>query len=170
MFSIDGIDYNVKCSVEREWEIKETSISGMLLNGEIFRDIKGTYYSYDIRLEMPLKNKNRYTDLIEQLSKPVDGHLFVLPYNNSTLQLTGKVENPKDVWIKLQNGFKFWDGLEFTIAPNAPTKENTLSGVLTRGRAPLPDVANPSVGDSYTWNGTAWAESPEYEDADNIAY
>lgn len=170
MFTIDGIEYNVKCSIERTIEIRESSISGMLMNRQIFRDVLGTFYSYDIKLEMPLKNRDRYAALIELLSEPVDGHAFIVPYNNSTLQLTGKADGIGDVWVKLPSGYTYWDGLRFTIEPNAPTKAITLSGALTRGRAPLPDVAEPSQGDRYTWNGEEWVVSVVYEDADNIAY
>ena len=66
MFTIDGVQYNVKCSIERTAEIKLSDISGMLLDGHIFNDVLGTYYSYDVRLTMPLRNKGRYATLIEQ--------------------------------------------------------------------------------------------------------
>ena len=170
MFSIDGVEYNVKCSIERRAEIKESSISGMLLNGHIFRDVLGTYFSYEIRLTMPLKNRTRYADMITQLTEPVDGHAFVLPYNNRTFQLTGKVDDLEDVWVKLPSGYKYWDGLRFSIEANGPTRSVTLNGAITRGLAPLPDVAEPEQGDSYTWNGTEWVVSVNYENADNISY
>lgn len=170
MFTIDGVQYKVKCSITRIAEIKESSISGLMLNGEIFRDVLGTYFSYDIELTMPLKNRDRYAALIEQLTEPVEGHTFVLPYNNSTLQLTGKVEDPEDVWNILPSGFKFWDGLKFTIAPNGPTKALTLDQVLVRGRTPLPDIAAPAEGDTYTYHNGQWVISQSYTDADAVYY
>ena len=170
MFTIDGVEYNVKCSIERTIEIRESSISGMLMNRQIFRDVLGTFYSYDIKLEMPLKNRDRYAALIELLSEPVDGHAFVVPYNNGMLALTGKADGIEDVWVKLPSGYTYWDGLRFTIEPNGPTKEPTLDGVIVRGRSPLPDVVTQQVGDTYTWNGTDWIETPNYDNADNIAY
>lgn len=170
MFTIDGVEYNVKCSIERTIEIRESSISGMLMNRQIFRDVLGTFYSYDIKLEMPLKNRDRYAALIELLSEPVDGHAFVVPYNNDTLQLTGKADGIEDVWVKLPSGYTYWDGLRFTIEPNGPTKEMSLGNVLQRGLTPLPDMVGPEIGDTYTWDGTKWVAAATYEDADNIAY
>ena len=105
--------------------------------------------------------------LIEQLTEPVDGHAFVLPDNTSTIQITGKVESPEDVWVKLESGYTYWDGLRFTIQPNAPTKELTLSEVITRGRAPLPDVASAQIGDTYTYTADGWVR---VTDADDTAY
>lgn len=170
MFSIDGVEYRVKCTTTRSAEIKESSISGLMLDGSYFRDIHGTYYSYEIRLEMPLKNKGRYASLIEQLTEPVDGHLFVLPYNNDTIQLTGKVVDPEDVWKQLESGYTYWDGLQFSIAPNGPSKQVTLDGAIQRGRTPLPDALDPNIGDTYTFTENGWELASSFPDADNTYY
>lgn len=156
MFAIDGVQYNVECSIEREAEIKASDISGMLLDGTIFWDVLGTYMTYDVSLTMPLRNRGRYAALIEQLTEPVDGHQFVLPYNGSTLQLTGKVDGPADVWVKLPSGYTYWKGLKFTITANAPTKQQTLAGAISRGLTPLPDVEEPEIGDTYTYTENGW--------------
>lgn len=161
MFTIDGVEYNIKCSIERTIEIRESSISGMLMNRQIFRDVLGTYYGYEIRLEMPLKNRDRYAALIELLSEPVDGHAFVVPYNNDTLQLTGKADGIEDVWVKLPSGYTYWDGLRFTIEPNGPTKEPTLAGAISRGLTPLPDVQEPEIGDVYEYTANGWVKVEE---------
>lgn len=170
MFSIDGVEYRVKCAATRGAEVRESDISGLLLNGQIFRDVLGTYFTYDIELEMPLKNKGRYSALIEQLTEPVDGHLFVLPYNTETLELTGKASDIEDVWKKLPSGYTYWDGLKFTIEPNAPTKAQTLQEAITRGLTPLPDVYDAEIGDTYTFTSEGWVEASAFPDADTTAY
>ena len=170
MFTIDGVEYNVKCTIERTIEIKESSISGIMLGGRIFRDILGTYYIYDIRLEMPLKNKGRYHSLIEQLSEPVEGHTFILPYNSDTIELTGKIKDPKDVWKRLESGYKYWDGLEFTIDPNGPSKTEALSTTISRGMTPLPDVYDAEIGDTYTMTADGWEETSALPDADSMVF
>lgn len=156
MFTIDGIEYNVECRIEREAEIKASDISGIMMDGSIFWDILGTYMTYDITLTMPLRNKARYSALIEQLTEPVEGHDFILPYNDTVLQLTGKVEDPADVWEKLPSGYTFWKGLKFTVTPNGPTKRLTLGEAIARGLTPLPDVIEPEIGDTYTYTANGW--------------
>lgn len=170
MFTIDGVQYNVECSIERKSEIKTSDISGMLLDGHIFNDVLGTYYSYEVRLTMPLRNKGRYGNLIEQLTEPVEGHTFVLPYNNDTLQLTGIVVDPEDVWVRLPSGYTYWDGLRFTINANGPTKALTLGEAISRGLTPLPDVYDPQIGDTYTFTADGWEAASSYPDADTTAY
>jgi len=119
---------------------------------------------------MPLKNKGRYANLIEQLTEPVDGHLFVLPYNNDTIQLTGKVVDPEDVYKQLESGYTYWDGLQFSIAPNGPSKKLTLGEAIQRGLTPLPDVQAPNIGDTYTFTEDGWELMAYYVDADSIYY
>lgn len=170
MFSIDGIEYNVKCTIDREWEIRDSEISGLLLNGQYFHDVLGTYMAYDVKLEMPLRNKGRYANLIKQLVQPVDGHQFVLPYDNSTIQLTAKADDIKDVWERTESGYTFWKGLEFTLTANAPTYEQTLYHAIQRGLTPLPDVVEPMIGDTYTFTADGWELTTVYPDADVIAY
>ena len=170
MFTIDGVNYNVRCSIEREAEIKLSDISGLMLDGHIFNDVLGTYFRYDVRLEMPLKNKGRYANLIEQLTEPVEGHAFVLPYNTGTVEITGLVQSPKDVWVKLPSGYTYWDGLRFTIEANGPTKTLTLQQAINRGLTPLPDVYDAQIGDTYTFTADGWEEVSGYPDADTTSY
>lgn len=166
---IDGIEYDVKCSVRREADVRDTDISGEMLNGSYFHDVGGTYYDYEISFLYPLYDQNKYAQIYEALTLPVDGHSFVLPYNNSTVTLTAKVELVSDEQIEMESGFKYWKALTFGLTANAPTKVMSLSQVLTRGRAPYPDVSSPGVGDVYTWTGTSWSTT-SYPDADNISY
>lgn len=167
---IDGVSYDVKCTVRRQADMRDTDISGEMLDGSNFHDVEGTYYDYSISFLYPLYDRNKYAQIYEALTEPVDGHAFVLPYNNSTVSLTAKVDVAQDELVEMESGYRYWRALTFTLTANAPTKQLTLSQVLIRGRAPLPDLATPAQGASYTWDGTKWVTSTSYEDADNISY
>lgn len=167
---IDGVSYDVKCTVRRHADMRDTDISGEMLDGSYFHDVEGTYYDYEIAFKYPLYDRNKYAAIYEALTEPVDGHAFVLPYNNDTVQITAKVEPVEDELVEMESGYKYWRSLRFALTANHPSKEYTLSQVLIRGRAPLPDLATPAQGASYTWDGTKWVTSTSYEDADNISY
>ena len=169
ILTIDGVEYDVKCSVRRTARVHSTDISGEMLDGSYFNDVDGTYYDYEIEFLYPLYDRDRYAAIYEALTEPVDGHAFVLPYNNSTVQITARVETLADEQIEMESGFKYWRGLRFALYANGPTKVMSLSEVVTRGRAPIPDAASPSIGDTYVWDGTEWTVTT-YPDADNIAY
>lgn len=170
MFTVDGIQWPYPCTVERTAELKLSDISGMLMDKSMFNDVLGTYMQYNLRLAIPITDRDAGNAIYEILTQPVDGHTFVFPYNASTVTLTGIVTGPiNDVYVRLENGGVAWKGLSFTVAANHPTKTMTLSQVLTRGRAPLPEAANPETGDTYMWNGAAWVNA-SLPDADEIAY
>ena len=170
MFSVDGIEWPYPCTVERAAELKLSDISGLLMDGTIFNDVLGTYMQYRLKLAIPLTDMDAGNAIYEKLTEPVEGHTFIFPYNGSTIAVTGLVQGAvSDVWVRLANGQNYWKGLAFTVAANGPTKSMSLSEVVTRGRAPLPDAASPAVGDTYVWDGSEWTVTT-YPDADNIAY
>lgn len=170
MLTIDGIDYDVKVDVRRTAEITPSDISGLMLDKSYFNDVLGTYMAYEISLLYPLYNQDKYARLYEALTEPVDGHDFILPYNNSTLALTARVETVEDEVLELNDGRVFWRSCRFAVIGNGPTKTMSLSEVITRGRAPLPDISEPHIGDSYTYTVNGWMPAQQYPDADNIAY
>lgn len=169
MLTIDGVVYDVKVDVRRTAEMTASDISGLMMDKSYFNDVLGTYMAYEISFVYPIYNQDKYAALYEALTEPVDGHAFILPYNNSTLELTARVETVEDEVLELDNGRVFWRSCRFSVVGNGPTKTMSLSEVVTRGRAPLPDAASPAVGDTYVWDGSEWTVTT-YPDADNIAY
>lgn len=170
MFSIDGITWDIPCSIEREAAISASDISGQMLDRSYFNDVLGTYMSYTVRIAVPLNMRDEYTQIYEALTNPVDGHLFVMPYNDSTIEITARVSTVSDVYVRLAGGQVYWKGIQFTCVANYPTKAMTLGEMVVTGRAPFPDVAEPSEGDTYTYSNGAWVPAATYEDADSIYY
>jgi hypothetical protein len=159
MFTIDGVTWPYRCSVERAAEVKSSEISGFLLNGNYFNDVIGTYMQYSIKLAIPITDIDRGNALYEILTEPVDGHTFVFPYGGSTVQITGRLDGaPEDVYRMVGNK-PYWAGLSFTVTANNPSKSMSLGQVIQRGMTPLPDVTSPEVGTVYTWTGTGWSAS-----------
>lgn len=172
MFSVDGLEWDIPCSITRTAELKASQISGILLNRAYFNDVLGTYMQYDIAIAVPFNMRPAYTAIYEKLTEPVDGHEFILPYNQTTLQITARVTNVKDVYVRLAGGGTYWKGIQFTVIANHPTKSMSLSGAISRGMTPLPNDIEAQDGDTYTYNATSgeWEKTSGYQDADNIAY
>lgn len=170
MIKIDGTVYDVKCTIGRVSELKASDISGLMMDKNYFNDVVGTYLKYEIALDFPLRNRDKYSEIYELLNDPVDGHTFELPYNASTVTLNGRVESVSDQHEVMPGGYKYWKALKFSIIANNPIKAHTLGETITRGRAPVPDIAQPNEGDTFIWNEGRWAKTAEYPDADDIAY
>lgn len=156
MFIIDSILWDVPCDIERGADIKASEISGMMLDGSYFNDVLGTYMSYSVKMVVPLDRRDDFAALYEVLTAPVDGHVCSFPYNGDTITVTGRIQNVKDVWVRLAGGGSYWKGISFMVIANHPSKTMSLSEVITRGRAPLPDVAQPAEGDTYTYTNGEW--------------
>lgn len=156
MFTVDGLQWTISCDISRSIRVEDSEISGKLLDGTIFHDVIGTYYDYDVTLTPNPHQMGQYYSLVELLAQPVDGHQFTFPYNGETIQVTAKVENPSDIWVRLPNGGVYWRGMTFKATANHPTHVPTLAGAISRGLTPLPDVAEPSIGDTYTYTANGW--------------
>lgn len=169
MFTIDGLTWPYPCKIEREAEVKPSDVSGLLLDRSYFNDVLGTYMSYTISIAIPLNDRDAYSDIYDTLTDPVDGHVFVLPYDQGELTITGRVESVSDKYVRLPDGGRYWEGTTFTMIANHPSKQYTLGEALARGRAPLPDIAAVQYGDVYTYTSTGWVKTI-YTDADTVYY
>lgn len=156
MFTVDGMEWTFPCDISRVSEMTASEISGMLLNKNYFNDVIGTFLKYTITLVVPFGGENEYVRLYELLTDPVDGHAFVLPYNASTINLTGRVQNISDVYKRLADGTIHWKGIKFDVVSNSPNKTHTLGEAISRGVAPVPDVAEPEAGTAYEYDGSQW--------------
>ena len=169
MFTIDGIEWPYPCDIERVAEVTASDISGMLLDRSYFNDVIGTYLQYTITIAVPLDHRDDYSVIYEALTNPVDGHSFIVPYNQGMLTITGRVASVSDVYVRLPGGGTYWKGTKFTLIGNHPSKQMSLGEVLARGRSPLPEVAEMAVGDMYTYTENGWVKT-EFVDADEIYY
>ena len=169
MFTIDGVQWPYPCDITRVAELKPSEISGMMLDRSYFNDVLGTFMQYTVKISIPLNDRDRYSTIYEMLTNPVDGHTFILPYNQGNLTITGRINSVSDVFVRLPNGGKYWKGIQFVVTANHPSKEYSLSQVLARGRSPLPELASVSIGDIYEYTNAGWVEA-DFEDADSTYY
>lgn len=169
-FSIDGFVWDYPCMIEREAEMTPSEISGLMLNKSYFNDVLGTWMSYDLTLAVPFDKEDDYYTIYEQLIQPVDGHSFVFPYNAGNITITGRVSSVQDVWVRMPGNRNYWRGTRFSIKANHPTKTMSLGQVIETGRAPLPDVSSPNIGDTYTFTAGGWDVYETPPDVDNRYY
>lgn len=164
-FSIDGVRFNLPCSVERVANMQSSDISGMLMDKTYFNDVIGTYMTYSISIAIPRGKENLYSQLYELLTEPVEGHVFILPYNQKTLSITARVENISDAVYH-----NTWRGIKFSAIANNPTKEMSLNEVISRGISQLPLVTELDAGKIYMVNQYGEWELFSLGDADVRKY
>lgn len=169
MFTLDGIQWPVPCAIERVAEVRPSQISGLMLDRSYFNDVIGTYMQYTVNLAVPLHLRDLYARLYEALTDPVDGHVFVLPYDQGAITVTGRVKNVTDQYVRLPEGGACWKGVRFTVMANHPSRQLSLEQVLARGRSPLPELAEARVGDIYVCTTVGWTRA-DFGDGDETYY
>lgn len=168
-WSVDGIEWTLPCTIEREAEVTASDISGMMLDKSYFNDVLGTWMKYTVAIAVPIGKEGEYSALYDVLTNPVNYHTFVLPYNSEWISLTARVQVVSDAWLKLANGGSHWRKIKFDIIANNPSKEAVLSEIVEHGISPLPTAPTPTLGALYEWTETGWVEK-EFADADENWY
>ena len=167
-FSVDGVVWPVECKVSRTSEVRSSDISGWMMDGSYFNDVDGQYLRYDVELVVPWDMRSEYAQIYEQLTAPVDGHSFVLPYNEGTITLTARVENVSDLRYPTDDGGSYWAGTKFSIVANGPIRYEELDDILTRGRTPLPELSDGVDGDYWHYESASGWVHGNYPDASDM--
>ena len=157
---VDNVSYNIVAGIKRTANITPSQISGMLLDKTYFNDVIGTYLQYEVQLAIPHEKEADYEALYEVLTEPVADHTVILPYNNTTVEIVGRIETISDVYVETQHRrndiVNIWRKISFVITANHPTKEYTLDEVIERGVSPLPDVSELDEGKVYMVVNGQW--------------
>ena len=169
MFTVDGMVWDFPCDIERVSQITASEISGMLLNKNYFNDVIGTFLKYTITIVVPFGAESQYARLYEIITQAVDAHTFILPYNEGTITITGRIQSISDVYRRLAGGKTHWKGIKFDVVSNSPNKTHTLGQAVARGISPIPDVSGAEAGVVYQYDGTQWIEA-DFQDADDTPY
>jgi hypothetical protein len=92
------------------------------MNGNMVRDVIGTYYNYT--WELTPADYEDYDTLYELLSAPVDSHIITVPYGrNSTKTFQAYVTSGQDELIHTdENGDNYWDGLSIQFVAMNPAR------------------------------------------------
>lgn len=165
---IDGASYSgLAISVSRSAQMRQSDISGYMMDKSYFADVLGTYLSYDVKVAVPVSREYLYTELFEKVTDPVGSHSFTLPYNQGIVNITGRVEGISDAYFRAEGSTKIWRSISFTIVSNYPTKTLSLGEVLEIGMQSPPDAANPEEGDIWMFTNGEWVHT-DFTDGDEV--
>ena len=85
-FMMDGVAYNVRVSkMTRAFSVQDTDKAGRTQDGEMYRDIIGTFYNYSMVVSQMDNDREAFDSFWEAVSKPVESHVCVFPYNQITM-------------------------------------------------------------------------------------
>lgn len=169
MISVDGYSWDVPCDLKRTATMAASDVSGMLLNGVYYKDVIGTYLTYDMTLAVPPEMDAEYDVLYDILTQPVDHHTFVLPYGRGTVELVAHIDAVKDVLVYTVSKKQYWRGVTCSISASHPTKVQGTADAIAYGISPKPNAEQVPEGTILMAVGGAWVQR-NYDDADARRY
>lgn len=97
-------------SLKRTFSILDTKNSGRTVaDGRMHRDIIGTYYNYELRLD--IRDDEIYDTLYELLSSPTDYHTITVPYGQSEITFDAYITGGEDTLERMFDNRNQWSGL-----------------------------------------------------------
>lgn len=86
VFWMDGVAYNLRVlALKRKFALAETGVSGRTQDGQMYRDLFGTYYHYTITVARNGEDTQALDAFWEAVSQPAVSHICVFPYGQKTL-------------------------------------------------------------------------------------
>lgn len=112
--NMDGTTYRVRIVYDtliRSFELLEGVNAGEMLSGRHERDLLGTGYTYQMQVEPDPLCPTDYDAFVDAISAPVDSHIIIMPYGQSTITYEAMVESGQDTYRGIVSGRTRWRGL-----------------------------------------------------------
>ena len=120
-FLLDGTVYNVRVSkLTRKFSVLDTNKTGRTQNGNMYRDVIGTFYNYSMTVEQYNDDKESMDAFWEAISQPDKSHICVFPYGQETLtQRMYITSGEQDLLEKTAQG-AMWGEMSLSFVAMAP--------------------------------------------------
>jgi len=124
MLYIDGQAYDIGViSLKRTADFLDSEATKRLENGDMYRDLIGVYFNYNLKLEPRThKNGREYDRLWDKLTEPVEFHTVTVPYNNETQSFVAYFSNVSDELLMQSGGTNYWKNLSVNFKAKAPAR------------------------------------------------
>jgi hypothetical protein len=122
-FKINGTDFSsLVVKIDRTAD-KLDKFAERTLDGDIKREIIGTYVNYKLTFGNNMKNKDLYNQMFLELIRPVDFVTITMPVpvSNADYSFSGYIASVKDSVIYLSDKEQIYEGLECDIVTKKPT-------------------------------------------------
>ena len=122
--TLDGVTYpGIRVmSIKRSFSVLDGENAGRVMTGAMERDIIGTFYNYSAEIDADGASLAEYDAFYEAISAPVDSHILVVPYAQTTLSFEAYVSNGEDELEIMGDDFNRWGGLSINFIAMAPQR------------------------------------------------
>lgn len=121
VFTMDGIAYNVDvAALTRKFSVMDTEQSGRTQNGEMYRDVIGTFFNYTMTVRERDGDAAALEAFWEAVSDPAVSHVCVFPYGQTTLTQRMYVTGGEQNLMLVSNGKNHWDEVTLNFIAMGP--------------------------------------------------
>jgi len=120
-FLLDGVAYNVSVTgLKRSFSVLDTDNSGRTQDGEMYRDIIGTFYNYEMTVRQRGDDRAALDAFWDAISQPAASHVCTFPYGQTTLTQRMYVTGGEQPIKLLQPDKTHWGELTVKFIAMAP--------------------------------------------------
>lgn len=122
---VDGVEYRVRVvyeSLSRSFSIVEGPNGGTAITARTIRDIIGTKYDYEMRIEPDLRYPEDYDAFYEVISAPVESHMVEMPYGSGVMKFEAMIVSGEDTYRGILANRNAWQGLRVQFKPILPQR------------------------------------------------
>lgn len=120
-FVMDGIEYNVFVeSLGRSFSVKDATKAKTTQDGEIYRDIIGTYYGYEMKVSERYGDRAALDAFWDAISQPVPYHVCIFPYNQETVTQKMYITSGKQLIRRISGSYTEWDSISVSFIAKNP--------------------------------------------------
>lgn len=120
-FLLDGVAYNVIVTkLTRKFSVQDTAKTGRVQSGDMYRDIIGTFYNYSMTVEQIGTDAAALDAFWEAISKPVDSHVCVFPYGQTTLTQRMYITSGEQDLVRIAQERTDWGVLNVSFIAMSP--------------------------------------------------
>ena len=122
VFTMDGIAYNVHVTkLTRKFSVMDTEKSGRTQNGEMYRDIIGTFYNYTMTIQERAGDAAALEAFWEAISDPTKtSHVCAFPYGQTTLTQKMYVTSGEQDLNLMQKNRNHWGEISVNFIAMGP--------------------------------------------------
>lgn len=120
-FLLDGVAYDVIVSkLTRKFSVQDSSKTGRVQSGDMYRDVIGTFYNYSMTVEQRGGDAASLDAFWEAISHPADSHLCVFPYGQTTLTQRMYITSGEQELVHLAPERTDWGALNVSFIAMSP--------------------------------------------------
>ena len=124
MIIIDGVEFTkAVVTFKRSFQVLDGENAGRtIVNGNMERDVIGTYYNYSATIDSSFMTLEEYDELYEIISAPDDFHTLKVPYGQGFIEYQAYITNGSDELQLIKDDKRYWNKLSFNFIAKSPKR------------------------------------------------